>query len=291
MVANNGDEPLKAMVYSSNVVYDEEGLPSYEKPTGEAAEFLKSPASWLTVRMPTDTQLIANTPFIELDPGEEIELNYEMNVPDQAAPGDYNAVIFFEMFDTSESGAGATSKVAGRIGARVIVRVAGEVVEKIEVAPFWVRSLVIGNTAPYSFTVSNKGNVDKRYQPFLVVLDTAEREVMRSEVETSAIVYAGNAREYSGGLTLEGVSFGQYIMRTEIVFDKETEAASAALEDSVAKDRTFWVIPLWLVIAMIVVVALPLLWLSYRASTKSRRRATATATAKSVEGGDASGEA
>jgi hypothetical protein len=227
--------------------------------------------------MPTDTQLIANTPYIELGPGEEIELNYEMNVPSQVAPGDYNAVIFFEMFDTEGSGAGATSKVAGRIGARIVLRVAGEVVDKLEVAPFWVRGFVIGTAAPYSFTVSNKGNIDKRYQPYLVLLDSSEREVMRSEVETSAIVYAGNAREYSGTFTLKGAPLGRYILRTELAFDREAGADSAAIQDSITKDREFWVVPTWLVVALIVVVTLPLLWISYRSSRQRKARGVTSA--------------
>jgi len=272
-VANNGTEPLKALLYTSDVSYNEQGDPTYVRPTGAPGEFLRSPASWLSLRAPDATKIIANTPYIELEPGEEIEIDFELRVPGNATPGDYNSIIFFEMFDTVDAEAGATSRVAGRIGARIVLRVAGDIVDEIDVAPFSVRSFVIGGVVPYSFRVVNEGNIDKRYVPSLVVLDGSESERMRSVVESSAVVYAQNQREYVGGLRLENASFGRFTMRIEIAYDRETGAEpGTVVPERLRKERTFWVVPLWLAIAAIATFGVPALWLSWRASVRSAAR-------------------
>jgi hypothetical protein len=273
-VANNGDEPLKAMIYTSDVRYDEAGQPDYVRPTGETGEYLKSPASWLSLSLPAETQVIANTPYIELDPGEEIILDFEMRVPADAPPGDYNAIVFFEMFD-DESASGTSSKISGRIGARIVVRVAGDVVERLEIAPFWVRGLVIGDSIPYEFTFANEGNVDKRYVPSLVVLDRSEAEVAREELEESAIVYAGNARKYSGALEVDRPLLGQYTLRAEMAYDSESDSATA--QEPTEEDRTFWIFPLWFAILVILVLAVPVLWLIWRSSVRSAQKRAASA--------------
>lgn len=278
-VANNGDEPFKAFVYASDVVYDEKGVPSYVRPTGAQGEFLKSTASWLTLRMPAETQVISNTPYIELDPGEEMLVDFHLTVPADAAPGDHSAIVFFEMFN-NEPTTGTTSQVSGRLGARINVRVAGAVVEKIELAPYAVRGLVIGDVVPYSFTVSNEGNIDKRYVPSMVVLDSSEAEVQRTALEENPVVYAANAREYSGSVKLKKPLFGKYTMRAEIAYDRESESGGATVPDVVEKDRVFWVFPLWFVIALILVIALPVLWLIWRSSVKSAARKAARRTVR-----------
>ncbi len=274
-VANNGDEPFKAMVYASDVIYDEAGVPTYVKPTGASGELLKSPASWLTLRMPAETQVIANTPYVELDPGEEMLVDFDMVVPAGVAPGDYSAIVFFEMFDTDAT-TGTTSRISGRIGARIVVRIAGDVVDRLDLAPFWVRGLVIGDTVPYSFTLTNEGNIDKRYVPSLVVLDSSEAEVQRLQLEENSVVYADNLREYSGSLALDKPLFGKYTLRAEIGYDRETgSAAGATVAEVLEKDRTFWVFPLWFVILVIVVISIPILWLSWRSSVKAAARKAA----------------
>lgn len=275
-VASTGDESIQALLYSSDVVYDEQGEPTYMRPTGASGEFLQSPASWLALRAPDETKIIANTPYIELDPGDEIPVDFEMRVPRNAAPGDYNAIIFFEMFDMTDADEGAVSRVAGRLGARVVLRVIGDIVDQLEVAPFSVRSFVIGDTVPYSFRVNNEGNIDKRYTPYLVVLDGSDAERMRSEVEENAVVYAGNQREYLGGLELENARFGRFTMRVEIDYNRETgPEPGTTVPERIRVDRTFWVIPLWAAVAIVIALGIPVLWLSWRASVKSSEKKAA----------------
>jgi hypothetical protein len=276
VVSNDGDEPFKALVYASDIVYDDKGASSYVRPTGQPGDFLKSPASWLTLRMPTDTAVLANTPYIELEPGQQMTIDFELAVPMNAVPGDHSAVVFFEVFDT-EPTTGAASKISGRLGCRINVRVAGEVVERMDVAPFAVRGFVIGDRVPYSFTVSNQGNVDKRYVPSLVVLDSSEAETQRTQIEEQAVAYAQNVREHVGTLVLDRQLFGRYTVRAEVVYDREGGSTSERL----VKDRTVWVFPLWFAILVVLAIGLPVLWLVWRSSVNSaEKRRTAARSAR-----------
>ena len=95
---------------------------------------------------------------------------------------------------------------------------------------------------------------------------------MRSVVETEAIVYAQGQREYVGGLALENAGFGRFTLRVEIAHERDTGDAGAVVSERLHKDRTFFVIPLWFAIAVILGVGFPLLWLSWRASVNSAAR-------------------
>lgn len=273
IVSNEGDEPLKALVYTADVAYDASGTPAYIRPDSNPQAVNGSPALWLSLQMPKETQVIANTPYIVLEPGESIPVSFELEVPEGATPGDHTAIIFFEMFST-EDVEGASSQISGRIGARIDVRVAGEVIEKLDVAPFSIRELIIGDSAAYSFTLSNLGNIDKHCTTSLVVLDRSENEVLRSQIESDTAVYAGSSRSHADVLDLSDVGFGKYTVRAEVVYDRET-SGTASVADVLAKDRTVWVVPLWLAIVVLLVVGLPILYLIWRSGVRSAARKAA----------------
>ncbi|HSQ21833.1 MAG TPA: hypothetical protein VLQ52_03425, partial [Coriobacteriia bacterium] len=164
IVSNDGDEPLKALVYVTDVKIDDAGEQDFVEPQRQGASILTTPASWFRIFMPADSKSVGNTPYIELDPGERLPIRFAFSPPAGTASGDHNVVIFFEMFELAEGSDGAAAQVSGRLGARVALRVTGPVIENLTIRPFDVPSFRIGNAVPFTFTVNNAGNTNKRVQ-------------------------------------------------------------------------------------------------------------------------------
>ena len=180
VVINDGDEPIKVLVYVADVVIDEKGNQTYPPPERQGAELLTTPASWFRIFMPADSKSVGNTPYLELDPAERVTVKFDFSPPAGTAPGDHNTMIFFEMFDFAQESGGSSAQITGRLGARVALRVEGELVEKMEVRPFEVPAVRMGTLIPYSFTVANGGNTNKPIVATVTLLDRNEKEIASS---------------------------------------------------------------------------------------------------------------
>ncbi len=191
-VSNDGEEPITVRVYAANQVVDDQGNVTYVAPSPEANP-LQSPASWMTVALPPDAKSIGNVPYVALEPGERAKVDFRVDIPQGALPGDHNILLFFEMFDPNPSGDAGEARNFGRLGTRVKARVEGEIIESIEAAPFVMPAYVLGSTVPYDLTVSNKGNVDERANVRLIQLDRSDTELAASDVMTDTAVYAGSS--------------------------------------------------------------------------------------------------
>ena len=242
-VMNDGDEPLKALVYVADVEVDDTGEQTFVAPQREGVAMLTTPASWFRVYMPADSKALGNTPYIELDPGERIPIKFEFVPPKGTAPGDHNTVIFFEMFDLPDGSDGSAAMVAGRLGARVAVRVTGQVVEKMTMRPFVVPGFVIGGDVPFTFTVNNDGNLNKRVEVTASLLDRNEQVVTDAAVATDTAIFANSRRQFTGTLAAPGGRLGPHTV--EVVAEYLQDGAQ--VPSQLVEERTVWLVPLWLV--------------------------------------------
>ncbi len=271
VVMNNGDEDLSVLIYSANQKVDAAGAITYEVPDRDDQGLQYNPASWLRIKIGKDTRTLGNTPYIELTPGEQVPVSFEMVVPKGTPPGDHQVLIFFEMRSDAESEQGeATPQVSGRVGARISVRVEGEIVEKIDVRPFATKGFVLGQTLPYTFVLLNEGNIDKPFDARITLLDSNLNEVSSSEVATDGVVYAGTNIEFSDALRTPKQLIGKYTMRLEI--DYPREGSDVDIPETLKIDKTVWILPLWLAIAVVVVIGAVLIWASWRQSVQSAER-------------------
>ena len=271
LVLNDGDEPLRVLVYTANQVVDEKGAITYEIPNRDTPGFGRDPASWISVKTPTSTKTIGNTPLLEIEPGERIPVEFDFTVPEQVPPGDHQVILFFEMIEDAGNTGAPTAVVAGRLGARIRIRVQGQIVERMDVQPFSIRGFVIGDAIPYTFIIKNGGNVDKTVNGRLLLLDGDENEVSASDVATGTTVYAGTDSEYTG-IIEPSVAFGKYTARLVIDYFRVGASPGQEIADSVVKDRVVWIFPLWLVIGVIAVVGGGLVYGSWRQAVRSAER-------------------
>jgi len=277
IVTNDGDEPLKVLVYSSDQVVDDKGNVTFVAPNRSDLTAMNQPSTWARISMPSDSKSLGNIPYLELEPGEEVPVKFSFVVPPSVPPGDHNALIFFEMFELPKAGEGLQSQVAGRLGTRVTLRVEGDIVEKIEVRPFTVPAFVLGTQVPYEFTVRNLGNVDARIGARAMLLDRSDSEIVTQTAVDGRVVFAGTNLEATGTLAAARQPFGPMKVRIDVTPVDEDGKATNAGADTITEVRSVWMLPLWLLIAVATIVVLGiarLIWvLALKAVRKSQEKA------------------
>ena len=261
-VSNDGDEDIDVLIYAADQVVADDGAISYEVPTAQQATGVGTPASWVRMVVGAETKTVGNTPYVSLSPGEQVPVSFEIQVPENAPAGDHQMLIFFEMFNGGSATDSPSTSVTGRVGSRVRIRVAGEIVERLEVRPFVTKSVVLSKLLPYTFVVRNGGNIDKDFNARILVLDGDLQEVVSSVVTSETPVYAGANFEQSGSVETEKQLFGRYTMRLEVAYPREGSDAGAT--EIITVDKVVWVLPLWFVVGLIVIAGGIAIWLSWK---------------------------
>jgi hypothetical protein len=278
---NDGTEPIRVMVYAANQVTDASGTVDFEVPQLGTPSY-EGPATWITIKMPASSKAIGNVPYVDLAPHQRVQVHFSFTVPPGVPAGDHQVLIFFEMFGAAKTG--ATVSVSGRVGSRLHVRVQGTLVQKMSVQPFAVRNLVIGDLMSWDFVVRNDGNIDKTVNGTLELLDSNEDVLQSSVVCSDVVLYANTTFEKSGTMRLTRAGIGQYTARLTVTYPTEPDAQGQTTGIDIVKDRTVWVFPLWLVIAVIAVVGLLVLWVTWRQAVRAAERKLAKQKRKAQPG-------
>lgn len=269
-VSNNGDEEIDVLIYASDQIVAEDGAISYEVPSARQATGLGTPATWVRMTVGAETKTLGNTPYVSLTPGEQVPVAFNIEIPENAPPGDHQVIIFFEMFGGDAASEGASTDVTGRVGARISIRIAGEIVERVDVRPFVTKTFVLAKLAPYTFVVRNEGNIDKDISARILLLDGNLQEVANSLVTSETPVFAGTNFEQSGAVDTGKQLFGHYTMRLEVSYPREGSDIGAP--EVITIDKGVWFIPLWLVIALILIVGGIAIWLSWKKAQSADAR-------------------
>ena len=248
IVINDGDEPIKVLVYTADQEVDDVGNVEFVVPNRDDPTFLAQPSSWVRLAMPEEAKAFGNTPYLEMEPGDRVPVDFIMQPPANAAPGDHNVVLFFEMFDLPEDVGGSASQVAGRLGSRLRIRVRGEYVERLDIQPFVVPDFKFGAEVPFAFTLQNLGNLDQRITSNVVLYDDDEVELARTQTTSGTPVYAGTNNEVVGDLLAETQPFGQHKVVLEVW--QVDDDGEPLVDQPVTEERTVWIFPWWLVITV-----------------------------------------
>lgn len=289
-VMNDGTVPIRVMVYVANQLIDKKtGKKTFDVPKFGTPAY-QGPATWFNIKMPANSKALGNIPYIDLDPGEKVPVNFSFTVPDDVPAGDHQALIFFEMVNPPGKGTTAAS-VSGRLGSRIHIRVQGTLIEKMSVEPFAVRNLVVGDLMPWNFVIRNDGNVDKTAAGKLEILDSNDNVVLTSQVVTETVLYANSMSERSGNLRLSKMVVGPYKARLTVTYPSEPDSRGQTAPVDIVKARSIWVLPLWLVIGVIAIVGSLVLYMAWRQALWSAERKLAKRREEAVEDLDEYGSA
>jgi len=276
-VTNDGTEPLKVMVYAADQKVDDRGNITYVTPTHADLQSLTLPSSWTTIKMPANSKSLGNVPYLDMAPGDRIPIKFSFVIPPTVPPGDHNVLIFFESFEPPKPGEGSQSVISGRLGSRVQLRVKGQLVDKLEVRPFVVPGWVLGNTVPYQFVVRNEGNTDQRVGARVTLFDRVENQVDQKTAIDGLTVFAGTNYESSGTVRATGpFAIGPYSVRLEVSPVDDAGHATNAGANTITEQHTVWLVPMWFIVAVIVVLVLivfGIVWAIVSGSRKRRHKA------------------
>lgn len=266
IVSNEGDEYLdKVIVYGADVKPDKRGKIRYIVP-GPRENPLASPASWLTIKVPDPTKIWSNFPYVDLKPKEGKRVKFTLKVPENAVPGDYNAVVFFEI--KKESSMGRRGILTGvRVGCRIKVRVEGSVLERLFLQPFTIKGIVIGNKVPYYFRIKNEGNIDHPIEIKLSFLTPSEESLKEFSLEKKGYIYARSEREYSDALRVKNLGFGKRIARLILTY----QGANGDFK-VIEKDRAFFALPYSFFVFLVLFLVIGVLFFFFYLDKRYRKK-------------------
>jgi len=201
-------------------------------------------------------QFIQPVSNFSLKPGQQKDVKVVISIPKNAAGGGYFGAVRFAPASTaalSTSGASLSASVASLI----LVRVPGNIVDQMSIASFDARS---GNNAHGIFTSNknisavvrfqNEGNVQE--QPFgtIVVKDMHGHKIASyavNNVKPAGNVLPNSIRKFS--VPLDKISsFGRYTLEGNFGYTSTGKLLTAT--------ATFYVIPIPLIVAAIILVVI-----------------------------------
>lgn len=269
LIENEGTEDLShVFVYSTNVKVDKNGKERYELPRPEH-QILSSPASWVYIKVPDPTKIIGNFPFLELKKGESKNVDFVIKIPKDAPPGDYTTVVFFEARSPLTAKTIGTN-IGARIGCRIRIRVQGEIIEDVIFDYLKLRRLVVGETIPFDFNLLNKGNIDAAGSVVASIKRPDGSVVYEKYLSKKSYLYARNHLTFQGALKVKNLGFGYKTFEAKFTY-KDWKGNTKELRKTVG----FIAVPLTVFYALLFLIALLILLLSYWIDSKLKKRGEA----------------
>lgn len=279
-VSNEGDVPLKVLVYSGDQQVGPNGDLTFSVPNREDLTAYFKPSTWVTLKMPSNAKSFGNIPYLDLKPGARVPVSFTIATPPNVPSGDHNLYIFFEMYEPPNPTTGASGQVSGRLGARVTLRVKGPIQDNLQVKSVTVPPYVLGNSFPYQVVLSNQGNIDKRVSLGAGLYSGGGSILATGQPLTGALVYAQASRVVTATMSSSKLAVGHLYFRVQVV--PVDDITGAPLANAVALNQVvrLWICPLWLLIVagvVVVLIVIALIWWAASAAGRRRERRRAPA--------------
>lgn len=192
-----------------------------------------------------------------LGPGESKNIPVIVNIPINAPGGGYYGAVRFAPA-SNKNAPNENVSLAGSVGSLILVKVPGDVKEQLSIVSFDVRA----KDRPSTFFFRNKnldavvrfqnqGNI--QLQPFgkILLKNRSGKQIASYEVnniQPPANVLPDSIRKFPTPLKDKVGSIGQYKLEANFGYGTNGQLLSAS--------TTFYVIPLWLIIAFVALVAI-----------------------------------
>ena len=264
-VSNFGTEPITVQLYASDAYTTETGafdlLPSSEAPVDVG--------SWIGF----------NEQTLTVAPETRLDVPFALTVPADATPGDHVGGIVAAVTEETTDASGNEILVERRVGARVHLRVSGELDPNLtpelgHVAYGYEWNPIEPGSVSFDYAVENAGNV--RLQGELVARIAGPWDVMAREVVIAELPQILPGDRFEGTAEVDGVwplayLNAELIVRPEAVSEADMESRLV----SGREEAGLWAPP-WPQAAVAAALAL-LVWILLKIRKRRRRKASAPA--------------
>lgn len=196
----------------------------------------------------------------EIEPGGSVEVEYVIEVPENAHGGQQNAAIIVQATnqDSTESSA---VQALGQIGYIIYSNVKGETNESAQVTENHIPKFLLSPPVKVTAIVENTGNVYGEATYTLQVYKFfGNEEVYSNESEPEkSIVFAGTKR-YNEMSWAEAPQLGIYrVKQTVKIFDTES-----------VEEKVVFLCPVWLLFVVLLAIFLAVFWIASKARGKKK---------------------
>lgn len=168
--------------------------------------------------------------IIEVEPGGSKTVKFTLNVPRDADPGGkYTSLLV----GTSPGSEGGGVGIASRVASLLLIRVAGDVTEKITVESFETKSLAEFGPVSFTLRLKNEGTIHLKPAGFIFIKNWRGQEVEKISLPQQRII-PGTIRAI--GISWDAIwLFGKYTATFQGIYGSKNDTLSASV--------SFWVIP------------------------------------------------
>ncbi|MCX6743276.1 MAG: hypothetical protein NT116_03485 [Candidatus Parcubacteria bacterium] len=251
-VKNEGTE--NAVYYLSSqkfIAANESGAPEFVEGAAEEVDL----ASWIKFGVTS----------ITIPAGQTVELPFSIVVPQFAGPGGHYAAIFLSTVPPEAQAGASQVAVASRVGALVLVKIAGEIKESAELAEFNTTAESYASLpADFNIRVKNSGNVHLKPSGSILIKNMFGSVAGKITVnETGGNILPDQIRKFDASWVKNASAIGATTFWGKYRQEKENYAFGKYTADLMLSYGTagktlnasagFWVIP-WHVITVNLIV-------------------------------------
>lgn len=198
----------------------------------------------------------------EVAPGESIEVEYVINVPEDAHGGQQNAAIIVQATNLDDNG-GSAVQALNQIAFVIYSNIQGDVKETGVVLENNVPGFLLGAPMTVSSLVENTGNVygEATYKLQVFSLFGSGEVYTNEEEPETDVVFAGTKRYHE--MTWEGApQLGIFrVKQTVKIFDEESEVEKIVL-----------LCPVWFLFVLLLIIFVAIFWIFGRMKGRKSER-------------------
>jgi hypothetical protein len=229
---------------------NQEGKPTFFSSQERYSRFAAS--SWVSFSVESFT----------IEPNERLKVDYSIEVPDDAlAGGRYGAILF----STEQPQLGEQDTevgLVGLIGTLLMLTVPGQIQEQMVIEDFSAPSFLIRPPAEFSILMGNYGGTHVKPKGGITIKNWFNKNRDFLEVnQTEASILPDSKRRFDSLMDFDWTAVGRYTA---------TANFSYGTNGTVTEFRTFYIIPIWLLVTKGLLLLAIIIYLSSRGRRKGR---------------------
>jgi len=202
-------------------------------------------------------------PLIRVAPNEEEKFEVIITAPSDAEPGGHYGAVLFSTEEPKLSSDTTQVGVVGLVGTLLLAQVPGNVTQKMVITDFDAPTVLIQPPAQFSLLFQNMGTVHLKPVGEIKIRNWsgATRTTLRVN-EGGGNVLPESQRRFENVWPFDWKAFGKYTASVAVTYGFPEQQAMAT--------RSFFVIPLWLIV-LILALLLLIVWLFIRRRRRGRQ--------------------